>query len=44
MGRGGGKGEGGGRLEIAEKLDTATPFTISIVVVTYDMKTKKSLG
>ena len=37
-------GGGGGRLEIAEKLDTATSFTISIAVVTYDKKTSNSLG
>ena len=41
-----GVGGGGGRrrLKIAEKLDTATPLTISIAVITYDKKTSNSLG
>ena len=38
------EGEEEGRLKIAEKLDTATPLTISIAVLTCDMKTSNSLG
>ena len=38
------EGEEEVRLKIVEKLDTATPLTINIAVVTYDKKKCNSLG